>query len=145
MTQTDPHRHKAIVELERQADLIAQDASETLMAVWSDTISGLPTRTSEPVDEAFLMMKDGFKRLGEVVRFALLVDEPDLIVDDMLWLKRMFGERQIVPGPPNWDTMLLEAYLNACLPHLGEAQQILIQDLVSKAVAALSAGPVSEK
>jgi hypothetical protein len=148
---SDP-RHNVVKALQQHAGTIARDASSDLRIEWSAIFSVPQTASSVPDasglegsqvpleagDEMLGMMRNGFTHLGGVVGMSVLVDEPGLIIEDMQWLKRMFGARQMVPPIQDWDGLLLRTYAEACRSCLAPEEMVLLQDIIDRAISTLA-------
>lgn len=119
-------RVKIATTLQKQSDVVALRSSQLLFARWGENTQMGSTAATRPVsipqngakgaedrDELSGMMRDGFRRLGGVIALSVMVDEPGLIVDDMQWLKRLFGARRFTPPDPGWISLLLASYVEA--------------------------------
>ncbi len=145
----EPGRLNIARLLQREADYVASLAAQDLVSKWEmdrllgkaspgayrDT-PGLHGKVSGPtsLDEAVRMMQDGYRRLGSVVALSLMVDEPGLIADDLQWLKRMFGARNMEPGGPVWMETLLDSYVRACESVLSDGEVETVRSVTQKAL-----------
>jgi hypothetical protein len=147
---TDDRRKALLAEMQRRNDEIAEAAAQRVVRAWQSALvaHGAPSsaadmvavRTTPPAtaERVAEMVVDGFKRLGPVVGLSVLADEPGLIVDDMAWLRRAFGTRNMVPPVPGWEAQLLRAYEAACSEFLPPENSTLIHDVIERAVAELT-------
>jgi hypothetical protein len=147
----DPVRQTIAGTLKREADFVAEHAARDLIQRWSEGLASRKPGAGEPgaaglqggtegpsnADELMRMMQAGYQKLGGVVALSVLVDEPGLIVDDMRWLDRMFGERNMHPAVSSWQDLLLEAYVQACGAVLNDEESRLVRDVVDRAANAL--------
>ncbi|MEO8288334.1 MAG: hypothetical protein ABI670_18070 [Chloroflexota bacterium] len=145
-------RHNVVKALQQYGNAIARDACSDLRLEWTallpvprsegrasstNGVDGI-SRLVATSDEALSMMRNGFTYLGGVVGMSVLVDEPGLIIEDMQWLKRMFGARQMVPETHDWDGLLLRTYAGACRSCLAPEEMDLLQDIIERAIASLT-------
>jgi hypothetical protein len=72
-----------------------------------------------------------------VVALSVLTDEPGLIADDMRWLARMFGARNLSPDTGNWAAVLLRTYVEACDTVLPGDASATVRDVVERAILLL--------
>lgn len=123
----DHFRTQVSKTLEREANTLANVATATLAQRWIShavaPTSSFPAPTSglsegnSPSwnrDELNSILRDGFVWLGSVIGLSIVVDEPGLIADDVRWLTRMFGARQISINSEAWVEELLHSYATAC-------------------------------
>ena len=153
---SDVDRRKVTGVLQREADRITLDATahfetrmrgdtpgEGITFPFAGQSGGhVVTEVAAGPDEARSMLREGFQRLGGVVSLAVLVDEPGLIADDLQWLKRMLGARKMLFDYSVMFDLLLDSYLQACMPLLSPPEIGVIRDSFAQAKDLLT-GPSS--
>ena len=88
-------------------------------------------------DEATRMIVDGFRRLGNVVSVSVLVDEPGLIADDLMWLERMGSALALPLGDRTYVERLVHTYVSACGLVLDGDDLKQVENIVERALAML--------
>lgn len=149
---TDQERAEVCKLIQREADKLASHASRTLEQMWLANLTGRPAAETVPesaasrpdlpgkpdtapkADELTAMLRDGFVRLGSVIALSVLVNEPGLITEDLLWLSRMFSARNISVGG-DWTADLLRTYAAACADVLPAASCEPIRETIEAALA----------
>jgi hypothetical protein len=146
VTQFD--RSKLNRVLQRESQRVARAATETLLPYMeralmpvraSNARGGLEGRASISTDpdEMALMMEDGFRRLGALVGFSVLVDEPGLIADDLIWLRDMLGGRGVRKLSHGWLENMMHVYVGACANVLDEEELRMVRETTERALALL--------
>jgi hypothetical protein len=88
-------------------------------------------------DEMGAMVEQGFHRLGALVGFSVLVDEPELIADDLEWLRDLLGVRGVRNVDADWMSKLVGAYTGAARSVLGEDEHTVVCRTTEIALAIL--------
>jgi hypothetical protein len=83
------------------------------------------------------MVVDGFRRLGNVVAVSVLVDEPGLIADDLMWLERMGRALALPLGDREYVQRLVHTYVSACALVLGGDDLRYVEDITERALRLL--------
>lgn len=96
-------------------------------------------RGPQNADEMIEMARNGFVRLGSVLALSVMVDEPGLIADDMRWLTRLFGARNVGMPTPGWLSLLLRTYADACDAVLTPEMSAQARDMVERSIVLLEA------
>jgi hypothetical protein len=136
--------------LQREAALIARVAHHELLPQIAGMLAGMQlgdvgAATGGPhglpsgvgPDELGAMVEQGFHRLGALVGFSVLVDEPELIADDLEWLRDMLGVRGVRHVDAEWMSKLVGAYTGAARSVLGEDEHTVICNTTGRALAIL--------
>jgi hypothetical protein len=134
--------------LQREALTIARAAYGALLPSVPAMLQGMQRReikerTGRPPapvdavrpDEMGAMVEEGFRRLGAIVGFSVLVDEPELIADDLQWLSELLGVRGVRNIDDIWMLSLLDAYVNACRTVLSDEEHTIVRDTTDRALA----------
>jgi hypothetical protein len=119
--------------LQREAAVIARAAHRNLLPQIAGMLQGMQRgdvgvhvgggpgpRGEIGPDEIGAMVEQGFHRLGALVGFSVLVDEPELIADDLEWLRDLLGVRGVRNVDAEWMSKLIGAYTGAARSVLGE-------------------------
>jgi hypothetical protein len=150
---TDHDRAEVCKTLQRESDTLANLAAASLEQKWmhqfasvhaSDSAGrgvqtgrGARPDSAQNVDELTSMLREGFVRLGRVISLSVLVDEPGLIADDIHWLARMFGARQIAFNEDDWAAELLRSYTDACASLLPDTMCASVRESIERALVLL--------
>ena len=142
-------RPKINLALQRESQTIARAATQTLLPYMERALE--PVRASSSVrgpgnqvshwtdpDELASSMEEGFRRLGALVGFSVLVDEPGLIADDLLWLRDLFRARGVRKLSQGWIENIVHVYVSACANVLGEGELRLVRETTGRALALLN-------
>jgi hypothetical protein len=150
---TDHDRAEVCKTLQREADTLANLAAASLEQKWmhqfaavhasesaergAQTGPGDRANHARDVEQMSSSMREGFVRLGSVVALSVLVDEPGLIADDIYWLTRMFGARQLAFNGDDWAADLLHSYTDACASLLPDTMCAPVRESVERALVLL--------
>ena len=149
-------RHKIAETLHRYSSRIAGNATAALAPHISELRSGKEAlaredRTAAGVpggivttdllpeghSDLLAMAEDGFRRLGSIVAFSVLVDEPGLITTDLLWLQTMLASRGMDKGNFLWVPLLVRTYVAACQSALNSQDFQVVENVVERALERL--------
>ncbi len=83
-------------------------------------------------------IQEGFQHLSRVIALAVLVSEPSLLVDDLLWMQQMMESRDMRFKYPLMTDRLLQAFSQACSSLLTAPQLQVVEDLISEAKTILN-------
>lgn len=137
-------------QLRREAPAIARDAASLFLQqlhldaqTSASGVEGGPAATSLVLaegrsDEAEAILADSFERLTGVMALSLLVDEPRLVSEELLWLDRTVGTRfEGVPGTSGPDR-LIDSLSGACRRLIGSDDSDIIDDWLAQARSGLN-------
>ena len=121
-------------DLYRITKILQRETPEIAARAAGDLMVRLDTDSPESViltrTDAEAVLCDHFVRLGGVLAMAVLVDEPDLVVDELKWLQH-FHPRSFEP-PANYRSLLTSTYMRACTSLLSSDELAVLADLVQR-------------